>query len=62
MEIPSISHSYTLKTYWLSFLVVAVVTILLLLLFGVASERYSGKVAYRSLTRTILDRSRDSMK
>ena len=56
MQFPVIEQSYSLKTFWLTFLVVAVLTLALLLVFGITSERYSGKVVFRSLTRSVLDR------
>ena len=62
MTFPAIEHIYTLRTYWLTFLVVAIVTVLFLLLFGAFSERVKGRVIYKSLSRTFLDRQKNKMR
>ena len=51
-------ENYSIETYWLVFLVVMVVTVAFLATFEFFASRYSGKVVYRSLTKTFLDRRR----
>lgn len=56
VQIPEIANTYTLKTYWIAFLVVAVSSVSMLFLFGVASGTVEGKTVYKSLTRTLWDK------
>ena len=58
MQLRQIDELYSLRTYWLSFLVVGVLTGIFLVAFGVLSDRYQGKTVYRSLTKTFLKRRR----
>lgn len=51
-------ENYSIETYWLVFLVVMVVTVAFLATFEFFASRYSGKVVYRSLTKTFFDRRR----
>jgi Mg2+ and Co2+ transporter CorA len=55
-QLADLQGIYTARTYWLSFLVTAVLTFLFLLAFGFMSDSVEGKVVYRSLTRTLWDR------
>lgn len=48
----------SLKAFWFSFLVVAVLTGVFLFGFGFLSDRYQGKVVYQSLTRIFVRRRR----
>ena len=58
VQIADLQELYTVRTYWTCFGVVVVASLLFLVVFGVVSERVEGKVVYRSLTRTIWDRSK----
>ncbi|KAL9111325.1 MAG: hypothetical protein Q9227_004202 [Pyrenula ochraceoflavens] len=53
-----IDNLYSLKTYWLCFLVVAVSTIGLLFGFGLLSNKVRGRTVYKSLTEILLDKGR----
>jgi hypothetical protein len=55
LQLDEINDLYTLKTYWFCFLVVAILTVILLLFFTVASEKVKGKIVYQSLTRMALN-------
>ena len=56
LQLDEINKLYSLKTYWLCFLVVCVLTIFLLLFFNIASEQVKGKIVYKGLMRTLLHR------
>ena len=58
VQIADIQGLYTVKTYWLCFLVIAVLSILFLVIFGFASDTVEGRTVYRSLWRTFVDASR----
>ncbi|KAK5045839.1 hypothetical protein LTR84_008932 [Exophiala bonariae] len=62
IQLPEIAEMYSLKTYWLSFLVVAVLSVAFLLVFGVTTHTVEGKTIYKSLTRMILDKGKSSKK
>jgi hypothetical protein len=47
---------YTLKTYWLCFLIVVIVSIIGLVIFSIASKRVGGRTTYKSLTGNFWDR------
>jgi len=55
IQLPEIARIYTLKTYWLSFLVVAILSTAFLMVFGVATHTIEGKTVYKSLTRVVWD-------
>ncbi|KAJ5198780.1 uncharacterized protein N7498_007897 [Penicillium cinerascens] len=52
---------YSVTEYWVAFAVILVVSILLLMIFGVASDTVEGKTIYRSLVRTFFRTSRERM-
>lgn len=54
IQMTEIDEMYDLKTYWLSFLVVVILSILGLVFFGLMAERVGGKMTYKSLTSTWL--------
>ena len=56
MQFAQIDELYSLKTFWVSFLVVSILTILFLASFGVLSDRYQGKIIYTGLTKTWFQR------
>lgn len=62
MQFKQIDDLYSLRTYWFSFLVVAILTILFLLIFGILSDRYEGKIIFMPLTKIFLGRRRRSQK
>jgi hypothetical protein len=62
MQLHQIDELYSLKTYWVSFLLVGLLTVIFLLAFGVLGDRYQGKVIYTSLTRTFLRRRRQKQR
>ncbi|KIW23030.1 uncharacterized protein PV07_11262 [Cladophialophora immunda] len=53
IQLPEIAEQYTLKTYWLSFLVVSILSILFLVVFGITTHTLEGQTVYRSITGTI---------
>jgi hypothetical protein len=55
VQIADLAGVYTVKTYWLCFLVIAVLTFGFLVIFGVASDTVEGRTVYKSLARTFLD-------
>jgi Mg2+ and Co2+ transporter CorA len=57
MQVKAVQN-YSIETFWIVFLVVAVLTISFLATFEFLASRYSGKLAYRSLTKTLFDRRR----
>ena len=57
VQIPDLENVYTAKTYWLSFLVIAVLSIVFLVIFGYASDTVEGRTVYKSLWRTFVDSS-----
>lgn len=48
-------NKYTIKTYWICFAVIMLLSVLSLVVFGAASGTLEGKPIYRSLTRTVWD-------
>jgi hypothetical protein len=58
IQLPDIVDMYTLKTYWLCFLVVALASILLLFIFGIANDKVEGRTVYKSLTQILWDKSK----
>ncbi|KAK5467589.1 hypothetical protein LTS15_000562 [Exophiala xenobiotica] len=55
IQVGNIQDKYSLKTYWLCFLVVSVLSIAFLGAFGFYTHTVEGKTIYRSVTRMILD-------
>lgn len=55
IQVGDIGKKYSLKTYWLTFLVVSVLSIAFLGAFGFYTHTVEGKTIYRSVTRMILD-------
>jgi hypothetical protein len=62
IQLPAIAEMYSIKTYWLSFLVVAVLSVAFLLVFGVTTHTVEGKTIYKSFTRMVLDKGKKSKK
>ncbi|KIX01597.1 uncharacterized protein Z518_09323 [Rhinocladiella mackenziei CBS 650.93] len=58
IQLPEVAEKYTLKTYWLSFLVVSLLSMVFLLVFGVTTHTVEGKTIYRSITGIILDKGK----
>ena len=56
VQIADLQGVYTVKTYWLSFLITTLLSFALLLSFGVLSDSVEGKTVYRSFTKTLLNR------
>ena len=50
-QIQDLQNIYTAKTYWLSFLVITILSVLFVVAFGVASDTVEGRTIYKSLTR-----------
>lgn len=57
-ELIGVKGGYTKADYWVSFAVIFVLTILLLIVFGFASDTVEGKTIYRSLVKTFFRNSR----
>ncbi|KAK5274203.1 hypothetical protein LTR96_000803 [Exophiala xenobiotica] len=55
IQVGNIQDKYSLKTYWLCFLVVSVLSIAFLGAFGFYTHTVEGKTIYRSVTRMVLD-------
>lgn len=51
-------EKYNVETFWITFLIVAVLTIAFLATFEFFASRYSGKLMYRSLTKIFFDHRR----
>ncbi|KAJ5804676.1 uncharacterized protein N7518_000979 [Penicillium psychrosexuale] len=60
-ELVGVKNGYTKADYWVSFVVIFLVTILLLTVFGYASDTVEGRTIYRSMIRTFFRRSRQRM-
>lgn len=58
IQLPEIAEMYSIKTYWLSFLVVAVLSVAFLFFFGYTTHTVEGKTIYKSLTQMVLDKGR----
>ena len=58
-DIHLVGVEYHAKEYWIAFAVIGVVTMLLLTIFGIASDTVEGKPIYRGLVRTFFHSSRD---
>lgn len=54
-----VNDHYTVTEYWVAFAVILVVSILMLMIFGMASDTVEGKTIYRSLVRTFFRTSRE---
>lgn len=55
IQLPEVSKVYSLKTYWLCFLVVTILSIGFLFIFGITTHTVEGKTIYKSITRMVLD-------
>lgn len=55
-QISGIEQQYDLKTYWLTLLVVVMVSIFGLFFFGTWTGKISGRMKYMSATRTLWNR------
>ncbi|KAI1627359.1 hypothetical protein EDD37DRAFT_259469 [Exophiala viscosa] len=56
IQLPNSHYSLnSLKTYWLCFMVVAILSIGFLFMFGITTHTVEGKTIYRSFTRMVLD-------
>ena len=53
IQLKEIEEKYNLTTYWICFLVVAVLSVLFLVVFGGITHTLEGKTVYRSVTRTL---------
>lgn len=60
-QIEDLQGIYTSRTYWVSFGVILFLTIVALVIFGVASDTVEGKTIYRSLLKTFIHKSRDKL-
>lgn len=57
-ELIGVKNGYTTLQYWVSFAVIMIVSILVLTVFGYASDTVEGKTIYRSLVSSIFRSSR----
>ncbi|KAJ5826927.1 hypothetical protein N7447_003690 [Penicillium robsamsonii] len=60
-ELIGVKNGYTKTDYWVSFAVIFVASILLLTVFGYASDTMEGKTIYRSMIRTFFRNSREKI-
>lgn len=58
VQAEDLQHTFTARSYWISFAVVMFLSIILLALFGYASDTVEGKTIYRSLFRTFFSSSK----
>ena len=60
-EIRGVKGGYTIDQYWVSFAVIMFLSMVLLAVFGYASDTVEGKPIYQSIARTILQSSRQHL-
>ncbi|CAG8283787.1 unnamed protein product [Penicillium salamii] len=60
-ELIGVKNGYTKADYWISFAVIFVLSVLLLTVFGYASDTVEGKTIYRSMVGTFFRKSRQRM-
>lgn len=60
-ELAQVKGVYTVNEYWVSFGVIMFLSIVLLVVFGVASNTVEGKTIYQSLSRTFFLSSKNRM-
>ncbi|KAJ5493979.1 hypothetical protein N7463_010066 [Penicillium fimorum] len=60
-ELIGVKNGYTKTDYWVSFAVIFVASILLLTVFGYASDTMEGRTIYRSMIRTFFRNSREKI-
>lgn len=60
-ELAQVKGVYTVNEYWVSFGVIMFLSIVLLVVFGVASNTIEGKTIYQSLSRTFFQSSKNRM-
>ncbi|KAJ5950638.1 uncharacterized protein N7479_009051 [Penicillium vulpinum] len=60
-ELIGVKNGYTKADYWVSFAVIFVASILVLTVFGYASDTMEGKTIYRSMIRTFFRKSRQKI-
>lgn len=58
VQVNGIENEYSPMTYWLSFLIVLLLSIGLVLTFEFASYKVAGRTVYKSLTRTLWDKGK----
>ncbi|KAF6234413.1 hypothetical protein HO173_007446 [Letharia columbiana] len=61
-QLSDLANLYTIKTYWICFVVIMSLSFVGLALFGVASGTLEGKPIYRSFTQTMVDAGRGKWK
>lgn len=61
VQIQDLQNVYTAKTYWVCFAIIIVLSIIVLVGFGLLSGTVEGKPIYKSLTRTFFDKSKDKV-
>lgn len=54
-QLLNMENKYTIKTYWICFAAIMLLSLLFIVVFGAASGTLEGKPIYRSLTRTVWD-------
>jgi hypothetical protein len=58
VQIADLAGVYTVKTYWMCFLAISLLSIIFLIIFGVASDTVEGRTVYKSLWRTFVEFSK----
>ena len=58
-ELRNVKGEYTINQYWVSFGVIMFLSMVLLWIFGYASDTVEGKTIYQSLSRSFFRMSRD---
>ena len=61
-QIKELEGVYTAKTYWVTFALITVMTILLLCFYKFATGAIEGKTIYQSLAKTLYEASRATMR
>jgi hypothetical protein len=60
-ELKGVKGGYTQAQYWVAFAVILFVSVLVLTVFGKASDTVEGKTIYQSLVKTFFRKSRERM-
>lgn len=60
-ELHGVKGVYTQAQYWVAFAVILVVSVLMLTVFGKASDTVEGRTIYQSLVKTFFRKSRERM-
>ncbi|KAL5333447.1 hypothetical protein BJX70DRAFT_380873 [Aspergillus crustosus] len=60
-ELSGVKGVYTQAQYWVAFAVIIILSVILLMLFGIVSDTVEGKPVYRSIFRTFFRKSKSKL-